>query len=120
MRFAPRKLIVYEDLAMRYEHLIEAGVYKEGDRLPSVREVALQERVNPNTVAKAFQQICADGYAVSIEKKGYFVGPQSSKDSVVKVMLSLLNEGFPYERIRKALETAREEFEKNDRDQEGD
>ena len=116
MRFGKGKLNVFEDLAIRYEHLIEAGVYQEGDRLPSVREVALQERVNPNTVAKAFQLICEDGYAVAVEKKGYFVGPQRSNDPVVKVMRSLLEQGFDYETIRRALETARKEFDRKDRD----
>lgn len=44
------------ELALCYERLIDAGAYKEGDRLPSVREVAVSERLNPNTVARLFRK----------------------------------------------------------------
>ncbi len=105
---------VAEELALRFEHLIEAGVYKEGDKLPSVREVALAERLNPNTVAHAFQKVCEDGYAVSFEKKGYFVGPKSMKDPLMKLIRSLLKEGYTLDDLQNALDRARKEMGGND------
>ncbi len=97
------------ELALRYEHLIDAGAYKEGDRLPSVREVAICERLNPNTVARAFQKIAADGYCTAIEKRGYFVNKKTLKNPLVDLFISLLKEGKTEQEIQKALKTALKE-----------
>lgn len=105
------KLAVFEELALRYEHLIEAGVYKNGDHLPSVREIAVLERLNPNTVARAFQKVCEDGFAYSVEKKGYFVSYQVKHNPLTVTMVSLLKQGFTKEQILEALETAGKELD---------
>ncbi len=96
----------FVELALRYEHLIEAGVYAPGDRLPSVREVAISERLNPNTVARAFQKIASDGYVIAIEKKGYFVAERDRKDPLVALFVSLLREGKSEADLKKALSAA--------------
>ena len=64
---------IYLELAHFYERLISLGLMKEGEALPSVREVALNNRINPNTVERAFKQMVADGFVVAIPKKGFFV-----------------------------------------------
>ena len=94
------------ELALRYEHLIDAGAYKEGERLPSVREVAISERLNPNTVARAFQKIASDGYCTAIEKRGYFVSRQARKNPLVDLFVSLLKEGKSEKEIQEALQKA--------------
>lgn len=104
-------MAVFEELALRYEHLIEAGVYKNGDHLPSVREIAVLERLNPNTVAHAFQKVCEDGFAYSVEKKGYFVSYQVKHNPLTATMISLLKQGFTKEQILEALETAGKELD---------
>ena len=43
----------YLEIANKYEGYITNGLYKAGDKLPSVRAVAAELGVNPNTVAKA-------------------------------------------------------------------
>ena len=45
---------VYLEIANRFETYILNGLYKAGDKLPSVRAVAAELGVNPNTVAKAY------------------------------------------------------------------
>ncbi len=97
------------ELALRYEHLIDAGAYKEGERLPSVREIAISERLNPNTVARAFQRIAADGYCTAIEKRGYFVCKSAPKNPLVDLFVSLLKEGKSEQEIQEALQTALKE-----------
>ena len=97
------------ELALRYEHLIDAGVYSPGERLPSVREVAIAERLNPNTVARAFQKIASDGYVEAIEKRGYFVAKKGTKNPLVDLFLSLLKEGHKEKEIKEALEEALKE-----------
>ncbi len=108
MEPSKHKLMAFEELAQRYEHLIEAGVYKNGDHLPSVREIAYSERLNPNTVARAFQKVCEDGYAYSLEKKGYFVSYKASYNPLVKTMVSLLKQ-YNKEEILEAVEIAGKE-----------
>lgn len=106
--------MVFEELALRYEHLIEAGVYKDGDRLPAVREVAVLERLNPNTVARAFQRVCEDGYAYSLEKKGYFVSYKAKHNPLITAMASLLKQ-YTKEQILEAVEIAGKENDDQNR-----
>src|ERR1700689_917455 len=70
---------IYRQLRNRVVAMILEGVLKEGDPLPSVRNVAAEFRVNPLTVLKAYQQL-VDGQLV--EKKrglGLFVRNDSRK-----------------------------------------
>ena len=54
---------IYRQLRDRVVHMILDGVLKEGDPLPSVRNVAAEYRVNPLTVLKAYQEL-VDGELV--------------------------------------------------------
>lgn len=64
---------VYEQIAEYYEKLILNGVMPEGEQMPSVRQVAQQESVNPNTVQKAFAALERDGYIYTVRGRGSFV-----------------------------------------------
>jgi GntR family transcriptional regulator len=57
---------IYRQIRDRVVAMILDGLLKEGDPLPSVRNVATESRVNPLTVLKAYQQLEGDGL---IEKK---------------------------------------------------
>lgn len=52
---------------------IAAGEFKSGERLMSVREVAVAAGVNPNTVQKSFEQLDAKGIIYSVRGSGWFV-----------------------------------------------
>lgn len=54
---------------------IRAGVYGADEKLPSIRELAVDLQVNPNTVAKAYAGLEEKGYIYSLLKKGYYVAP---------------------------------------------
>lgn len=102
---------LYIQIADYYENLISLGVYKEGDMLPSVREVALAENLNPNTVARAFSTLVDKGVIESIQKKGYFV-LESQKEEASKAIIavkSLLNEGFTLTELEEALKSIKEQ-----------
>lgn len=64
---------VYRELAERYKQYILNLIYKKGERLPSVRVVATELGVNPNTVAKAYALLEEEGYVVALPKKGAYV-----------------------------------------------
>ena len=74
---------VYKEIAERFEGYIKGGLYSAGDKLPSVRMVADNIGVNPNTVAKAYALLEENGFIRAIPKKGAFVtyGNSSSKVS---------------------------------------
>ena len=66
-------LSIYEQIARMLEDNVLAGAYAEGDRLPSVRALAAEVQVNPNTVQRTFQALQADGVVAKERGVGYFV-----------------------------------------------
>ena len=52
---------------------IAAGILQPGDRLPSVRELAAQLAINPNTIQRAYRELEADGWVESQAGRGCFV-----------------------------------------------
>jgi DNA-binding transcriptional regulator YhcF (GntR family) len=66
---------IYRQLRDRGVHMILEGVLKEGDPLPSVRNVAAEYRVNPLTVLKAYQQLVDEQLVEKRRGLGMFVKP---------------------------------------------
>ncbi len=64
---------VYIEIAERYKEYIRLGVIVKDEKLPSVREAAVELGVNPNTVARAYAKLESDGYVKSLPKKGAYV-----------------------------------------------
>ena len=67
------KLSVYEQIVADIKHKIALGLYTEGERLPSCRDLGLQLGINPNTVQRAYSELEAAGVIFSIPKKGIYV-----------------------------------------------
>lgn len=66
---------IYRQLRDRVVALILDGVLKEGDPLPSVRNVAAENRVNPITVLKGYQQLVDEELVEMRRGRGMFVKP---------------------------------------------
>src|SRR3954447_6688085 len=64
---------IYRQLRDRVVHMILDGVLNEGDPLPSVRNVAAENRVNPLTVLKAYQELVDDQLVEARRGLGMFV-----------------------------------------------
>lgn len=64
---------IYRQLRDRVVHMILEGVLKEGDPLPSVRTVAAENRVNPITVLKAYQELVDEQLVETRRGLGMFV-----------------------------------------------
>ncbi len=60
--------------------LILTGVLPEGDRLPSVRELAGTLAINPNTIQRAYRELEGEGFIYSMTGKGSFVAPLHEVD----------------------------------------
>ena len=57
-----------------------SGVLREGEKLPSVRALAGQLAINPNTIQRAYEALEREGYVYSIGGKGSFVAPRREVD----------------------------------------
>ncbi len=64
---------IYEQLYKKIIELIIKGVLKENEQLPSVRSLAKDMNVNPNTVAKAYQELERNKIIYSVAGRGSFV-----------------------------------------------
>ena len=68
----------YEQIVSGIKYAIARGDYRPEDQLPSVRELALQLLVNPNTVAKAYRELEREGLTYSRKGAGIFVSDGAS------------------------------------------
>jgi GntR family transcriptional regulator len=66
---------IYRQLRDRVVAMMLEGVLKEGEALPSVRQVASEYRLNPLTVLKAYQQLADEGLVEKRRGLGMFVAP---------------------------------------------
>ena len=64
---------IYEQIQTELRRLMLTGVLPPGSRLPSVRELAGQLAINPNTIQRAYAELEAEGYIYSVAGKGSFV-----------------------------------------------
>lgn len=64
---------VYEQLINQIEHFILTGVLSTKDQIPSVRSLALELSVNPNTIQKAYSELDRRGIIYSVPGKGCFI-----------------------------------------------
>lgn len=71
---------IFEQIVEQTIHFISIGVLKKEDKLPSVRSLAEQLKVNPNTVVKAYNELENKGIIISSYKRGYFIAGNDVKD----------------------------------------
>src|ERR1700716_59019 len=64
---------VYLQLEAQVKQAVAAGALRTGDALPSTRKLAAELRINPNTVARAYQDLERDGVTRSVPGGGTFV-----------------------------------------------
>lgn len=72
---------LYEQVRDAYRRQILAGLLEPGTEMPSVRSLAAQLSVNPNTIQRAYHALEADGCICSVKGKGSFVSynPEASQ-----------------------------------------
>ncbi len=64
---------IYEQVTEKISHLIVCGVLEPHTKMPSVRSLALELSVNPNTIQRAYAQLEQDGYLYTVSGRGNFV-----------------------------------------------
>ena len=90
---------IYEQLIEKFQEVMMIGALEKDEKMPSVRQLASELSINPNTVQRAYGQLEREGYIYSVPGKGSFVADISQLKDVRR------------EEIRRALEqTARRAF----------
>ena len=78
---------IYTQIADNFRNQIRAGILVEGDKLPSVRELASDLAINPNTIQRAYRELEAEGWIASVSGKGSFVcGAPRQEDSETEAL----------------------------------
>lgn len=91
---------IYQQIVDSIRYSILAGVYKPDHRLPSIRELAVKIKVNPNTIAKAYQEMANDELIYFKRGQGAYVSPRSSDDLLKEAGMEI------DKKIRELFETA--------------
>jgi GntR family transcriptional regulator len=66
-------LAIYDQIVRQCKFAVAGGVLKEGELVPSVRELARELTINPNTVARAYRQLQDDGVLTPVRGTGLAV-----------------------------------------------
>ena len=79
---------IYEQVKDGLRRLMVTGVLAPGDKLPSVRAMASQLSINPNTIQRAYAELEAEGYVVSVTGKGSFVAEGDTQNTARRAELT--------------------------------
>jgi len=94
---------IYVQLAQSVLERIMRGSLSEGEAVPSVRQVAGQERINPLTVSRGYQILVDDGLLEKRRGLGMFVAEGARKRAIDRERRRFLTEEWPKTRERIAL-----------------
>ncbi len=92
---------VYEQLKRQIKLKVISGKYQPDSKLPSIRQLASELKINPNTIAKVYRQLESENILYSKSGSGFFV--KKEQDELNKARTKLLNE-FTDEFISKVVE----------------
>ncbi|CAH0204979.1 HTH-type transcriptional repressor YtrA [Peribacillus sp. Bi96] len=104
---------IYEQLMDKFKELMINDVLQEHNQLPSIRILARELTINPNTIQKAYKQLESDGYIYTLPGKGNFVAPPTSlknsleekiRNDLEKVFAEALYIGIDKHEIYRLLE----------------
>lgn len=76
---------IYEQIIKEVERYVALGVLKPGEQISSIRELALNLGINPNTVKKAYSELEKKNVISTISTKGTFISDNVSKVTEQKV-----------------------------------
>ncbi len=104
---------IYAQIIDTYRSQIAAGILQNGDKLPSVRDLASQLAINPNTIQRAYRELEMAGWIATVPGKGCFVcgipgeavqAQQELLQQFDKVTAALLASGATVESLIERLE----------------
>lgn len=86
---------VYEQLKRQIKLGIVSGKYPSDHKMPSIRQLALRLKINPNTIAKVYRQLEGEKFLVSKTGSGFFVKMEKEQmGNTRKTLLAELADEF--------------------------
>lgn len=90
---------IYEQIVERFQELMVTGILEKDTQLPSVRSLAMELSINPNTIQRAYAELERQGYTYSVKGKGNFVAEnshikESKREALCKKQEELAREAF--------------------------
>lgn len=64
---------IYEQVSEKFKDLIYKGVLKADEQMPSVRSMAMELSINPNTIQRAYTELERDGFIYAVKGRGNYV-----------------------------------------------
>ena len=104
---------IYEQVVSKFEELMLLGAMKENEPLPSVRSLAMELSINPNTIQRAYVELERQGYIYTVKGKGSFVADntvmkEKRKKEVLLQVSDMIDEairvGIPGDEIKNMVE----------------
>lgn len=109
---------IYEQIVAHVRRQIESGALKPGDQLPTVRQLALELRVNFNTVARAYRLLDEAGLISTQQGRGTYILEQPPPENAERLrqmaleamtedyLLGALRRGYDLEEIERVFQRA--------------
>lgn len=110
---------IYEQIVDRFQMLIITGAMEADSQLPSVRSLAVDLAINPNTIQKAYAVLEKEGYIYPVKGRGNYVSGNSDlkakkQEAFYDTLLDLVKRGKELEISWEMFRKKAEEFYKED------
>ena len=114
---------IYQQVVDGVKELVARGILVPGERMPTVRELAVELSLNPNTIAKAYQKLEQEGIIETMRSRGTFVAGRTEvldkemareqlEGLVEKVLVEAYHLGLNREDIKQLFEESLDNWEK--------
>ncbi len=89
---------IYEQIVEKFKLLILKGILQKDEQMPSVRSLAVELSINPNTIQKAYAELERQGYLYVVKGRGNFIADNKNllnerKEELKDRMIFLYREG---------------------------
>jgi len=100
----------YRQIIQQIEHAILARRLEPGDRLPTIRSLAIELKINPNTIAKAYGELEIRGIVVTQVGSGTYVSDKRPPEEDAELLRKIAGRVASFVRDMEALGVGREEM----------
>ena len=104
---------IYEQIVERFKTLILKNVIQPDEQMPSVRSLAMELSINPNTIQKAYAELERQGFIYSVKGRGSFVSGDNGlvekrrreyMEQIMTLVKEVLEIGMPKEELIREIE----------------
>ena len=94
---------IYLQIADQIRDRILQGEWEAGERIPSIRELAIELGVNPNTVTRSYQALLDWGIVANQRGRGYFVSDRAAERALTAMREEFVRDELP--KVVRAMQT---------------